>query len=87
MLDCTDSGISFARIPIASGASITEVQGLLGHSNPDVTLGVYAHWFKNAETGSVARVSSLILGAKNRTASGNRHEIDTISVEPEARIA
>ena len=78
---------SFASILIASGAPITEVQGLLGHSNPNVTLGVYTHWFKNSETVSVSRVSSLILGAKNRTTSENRHEIDTISVEPEAKIA
>ena len=48
------------------GAPVTEVQSLLGHSSPAVTLKVYSHWFKNVETDSVDRLAkSLTTGSKN----------------------
>jgi integrase len=44
---------SCASAMIAAGAPVTEVQHQLGHSNPSITLGIYSHWFKNAESGGV----------------------------------
>jgi integrase len=35
---------------IASGAPITEVQHRLGHANPAITLLVYSHFLKHAES-------------------------------------
>lgn len=37
---------SFASALFMAGAPVTEVQALLGHSSPAVTLKVYSHWFK-----------------------------------------
>ena len=57
---------SFASALIMAGAPVTEVQSLLGHSSPAVTLKVYSHWFKNVETDSVDRLAkSLTTGPKN----------------------
>ena len=57
---------SFASALIMAGAPVTEVQSLLGHSSPAVTLKVYSHWFKNVETDSVYRLAkSLTTGSKN----------------------
>jgi integrase len=53
---------SFASGLIAAGAVITEVQHRLGHSNPGVTLKVYSHWFKDADTGAGDRFASGFLG-------------------------
>ena len=41
---------SCASAMIASGAPITEVQHRLGHANPAITLMVYSHFLKHAET-------------------------------------
>jgi integrase len=55
---------SCASAMIANGASITEVQHQLGHSNPSITLGIYSHWFKNAAgSGAVGRLAKMALGA------------------------
>jgi integrase len=51
---------SFASTLIMGGASVTEVQHLLGHSNPGVTLKVYSHWFSNVETDSIDRLAQAI---------------------------
>jgi len=48
---------SFASALIMAGAPVTEVQSLLGHSSPAVTLKVYSHWFKNVEADSVDRLA------------------------------
>jgi integrase len=50
---------SYASGLIAAGAPITEVQHRLGHSNPAVTLRVYSHWFKDADTGARGLLSAL----------------------------
>ncbi|MGD0073343.1 MAG: tyrosine-type recombinase/integrase [Candidatus Binataceae bacterium] len=52
----------FASVLIASRAPVTEVQALLGHSNPGTTLKIYSHWFKDVETGSVDRVADVLAG-------------------------
>src|SRR5208282_1366027 len=54
---------SFASSLIAAGAPVTEVQMLLGHSNPEITLRVYSHWFKSVKTDSVARLAKTISGS------------------------
>ena len=57
---------SFASALVMAGAPVTEVQGLLGHSSPAVTLKVYSHWFRNIETDSVDRLArTLLAGSKN----------------------
>jgi integrase len=65
---------SFASALIMAGAPVTEVQALLGHSSPAVTLKVYSHWFKNVETDSVDRLAkNLVRSDKNfGTPSENR---------------
>ena len=74
---------SFASALIMAGAPVTEVQSLLGHSSPGVTLKVYSHWFKNVETDSVDRLAkSLTMGSKNLG-----HFLDTFEVAPKANTA
>ncbi|MGO9056950.1 MAG: tyrosine-type recombinase/integrase [Candidatus Binataceae bacterium] len=53
---------SFASGLILAGAPITEVQHRLGHSNPAVTLKVYSHWFRDADTGAGERFAAGFLG-------------------------
>lgn len=56
---------SCASAMIASGATITEVQHQLGHSNPSITLGIYSHWLKDASGGSTAgRLAQMVLGSR-----------------------
>lgn len=58
---------SCASAMIAAGAPVTEVQHHLGHANPAITLAVYSHWFKHADSGAaVARLAEAVLG--NRSA-------------------
>jgi hypothetical protein len=54
---------SYASGLIAQGALVTEVQHRLGHSNPAVTLRVYSHWFKDADTGAADRFAQSFLGS------------------------
>jgi integrase len=54
---------SCASAMIAVGATITEVQHQLGHSNPSITLSIYSHWFKNSQSGgAVERLAKMALG-------------------------
>ena len=46
---------------IASGAPITEVQHRLGHTNPAITLMVYSHFMKHAESGVADRLADALL--------------------------
>jgi integrase len=53
---------SCASAMIAAGAPVTEVQHHLGHSNPAITLGIYSHWFRNADSGgTVERLASAVI--------------------------
>ena len=67
---------SFASILIASGTPVTEVQTLLGHSSPQTTLKVYAHWFQGVETTSVENLAKALLGTAG-------HLLDTSAPQPE----
>ncbi len=51
---------SFASALLAGGAPITEVQHLLGHANPAITLRVYSHWFKDVETDSIDKLADAL---------------------------
>lgn len=53
---------SFASALIARGAAVTEVQALLGHASPAITLKIYSHWFSSADSGAVGDLSRAILG-------------------------
>ena len=48
---------SCASAMIASGAPITEVQHRLGHANPAITLLVYSHFLKHAESDVADRLA------------------------------
>jgi integrase len=52
---------SFASALIIGGAPVTEVQTLLGHASPAITLRIYSHWFKAQDSGAVDRLSAIIL--------------------------
>ena len=62
---------SFASALIIGGAPVTEVQTLLGHASPAITLRIYSHWFKAEDSGAVERLSALILKSEK---SG--HKVD-----------
>lgn len=49
---------SYASGLIAHGAPITEVQHRLGHSNQAITLSVYSHWLKDADSGAASAYSA-----------------------------
>lgn len=75
---------SFASALIARGAAVTEVQHLLGHASPAITLKIYSHWFSSVDSGAVGLLSKAILGndgdaAKKWAESG--HQNDSIASE------
>lgn len=53
---------SCASAMIAAGAPITEIQHRLGHASPAITLAVYSHWFRNAESGAADQLEAAVLG-------------------------
>jgi integrase len=48
-------GSRFASLLIANGLNVLYVSRQLGHANPTVTLGVYAHLFERADHAAAAR--------------------------------
>jgi integrase len=54
---------SYASLLIAEGCPITEVQRLLGHANPAITLRVYSHFLKGHESGAVEKVAEALFGS------------------------
>ena len=53
----------FASLAISQGVDIVTVSGALGHTNPNVTLGVYSHMFQDShEKISDAVVNALDFG-------------------------
>lgn len=51
----------FASALIADGASVTEVQSYLGHTTPTTTLRIYTHFFQQAKTDSIRRLTRSVL--------------------------
>jgi integrase len=54
---------SFASGLIMRGGPVTEVQRLLGHSDPGITLRVYSHWYEGAKSGAGGAYNDAIFGA------------------------
>lgn len=75
---------SYASGLIMSGAPVTEVQHRLGHSNPAVTLKVYSHWFKDADTGAVDRFASGFLAGLG--GSGQKVGTEAVSIQAPVTI-
>lgn len=62
----------YASLLIANGLNVVFVSRQLGHANPGVTMGVYAH-LAQRERGEVARQAvEASYGAMTLTASGSR---------------
>lgn len=70
---------SFASALIAKGSPVTEVQSILGHSSPAITLNVYSHWFRSTRTTAMDSVVRNILSGNSEN-SGQK--VDTKSVHP-----
>ena len=62
---------SCASAMIASGAPITEVQHRLGHANPAITLLVYSHFMKHAESDVADRLANELLSSASSTKAEN----------------
>jgi integrase len=60
---------------IATGAPITEVQHRRGHANPAITLLVYSHFLKHAESDVADRLADALLNFPS--ASRNQKEIES----------
>ena len=57
----------FASLLFKEGVDIVSVSGALGHTNPNITLGVYSHMFQDTQdkvTSAVAK--ALDFGAKTK---------------------
>ena len=65
---------SFASALIMAGTPITEVQALLGHASPAITLRIYSHWFQTKDTGAVGRLSGILLGKTGKWAESGQKE-------------
>ena len=77
---------SFASALIMEGAPVTEVKAVMGHSNATTTLNIYAHWFKEAETGAMTKLAQILMAKKpSQKASdeGHGHFLDTLEVGSE----
>ena len=48
---------------IAAGLDVVTVSRRIGHSNPTVTLGVYAHLFGNTDERAASAVEAALAGA------------------------
>jgi integrase len=62
---------------IAGGAPITEVQHRLGHANPAITLLVYSHFLKHAESDVADRLADELLSSPSATRT--QREIETVA--------
>ena len=51
---------SFATMALANGATIKDVQSLLGHSDPALTLRVYSHVLQSNQSESMARMNARL---------------------------
>jgi|SRR5580700_410305 integrase len=60
---------AFASLTLAGGVSVKEVQTLLGHSSPTVTLSVYARSMEGLGRQAVNELSRSLLGGRSKKAS------------------
>jgi integrase len=77
---------SFASALIAKGAPVTEVQSILGHSSPAVTLNVYSHWFRASHTSAMdAVVREILSGSPEK--SGQKVGTNRPAIEERPALA
>jgi len=62
---------SFASALIAGSATVAEVQALLGHANPSITLRTYTHFFKGAHYGALAGLARAVVGQPSTSAAAS----------------
>ena len=75
---------SFASALIAKGSPVTEVQSILGHSSPAITLNVYSHWFRATRTTAMDSVVRDLLSSKPEKSG---HKVGTgRTKQPRAKI-
>jgi integrase len=68
---------SFASARIEGGASIAEVQYLMGHAKPSTTLRVYTHFFgKRRESAAVLALTKSLAGASGTLSGRSEAEDD-----------
>jgi site-specific recombinase XerC len=65
---------SFASALIAKGSPVTEVQSILGHSSPAITLNVYSHWFRATRT---TAMDSVVRELLSRDSKKSGHKVGT----------
>jgi integrase len=66
---------SCASAMIMGGAPITEIQHRLGHASPAITLGIYSHFLRDAETDTADRLAEALL--KKPAAAGSGQKVGT----------
>lgn len=71
---------SCASAMIATGAPITEVQHRLGHANPAITLLVYSHFLKNAESDVADRLADEILNIPSAPRTQKEIELEACAI-------
>ena len=57
------------RAVIGATANITTVSGIVGHSNPHITLGIYTHEIKEATARGCDTISNLLKERMEKSAS------------------
>ena len=57
------------RAVIGATANIATVSSIVGHSNPNITLGIYTHEIKAATAAGCDAMSNLIAQAKEKASS------------------
>ena len=55
----------------------TEVAYLLGHVSPEVTNAVYAHWFRDVKTDSVASYVRALFSARDSSKVAADADVDS----------
>ena len=58
-----------ATLAIGEGADVRTVAALLGHANPNMTLGVYGHVVAGSQDKAVGLVASTLTAAQARRAA------------------
>jgi len=74
---------TYASLMIEQGENIKYIQTQLGHSNPTVTLNVYAHLMKSTNQEAPSRLENTIFqNFGSRTVAGNEKGATVITVTP-----
>ena len=60
---------TFASLLLANGEDVVRVSRLLGHASPTITLNVYAHMLPKEHYGTADRLSELVFGSGEKSAS------------------